>query len=352
MLIYVIDLALVFLLSAILNPRSSDGRKKLFVALSVGILGATAACRGASVGIDTEVYYRAFSSVDYADSYYEPGFLALIWLLNCFTDNPQILIVTTSLFSFFSVGVFIYDNSKNPLLSIVLFVSLLLFASYMNLMRQAMAISVLLFAYRFLVTKRYILFAVLVMIASMFHFSALVWLLLLPLTQVKYTEKTALVYVVALLVSAFMSSQLVKAVALIFGKYGGYLDSKWGGGNSLAAPVMAAMDFSLLFFSWCEIREIGKMQKADFDLLLHGSTIAVLLQVLASVLNIFQRLVPYFSVFLIILVPNALEEAPPKVKTLLITLIVVLGLSFFIVVMIYRPNWQGVVPYIAFWNAV
>lgn len=350
MTIYFIDLLCIALLNAIIKPKLGCTRKKWFVISSMLLLGLTAGCRSYLVGIDTYSYYWAYNYVDFDNSYYEPGFLLLIKFLNLFSDNPQTIIAASSLFICFSVGLFVYRSSDNVFISIVLFVTLLSYASFMNLMRQALAVSILLFAYPSLCKKQFGYAAIIILLASSFHSSALIWLALIPLSMIRFSKKALVAYVVVLAVLFVFPSQAFLMASSALGKYDGYLTSKWGGGNSFAAPIMSMMDFILLCIAWIAWKPGRNKLGFDTNLQFHALMLLLLLQILACQINIYQRLISYYSLFVLSLVPSSLRRFSPKSETLLDICIVVITVVFFAVIMVFRPDWQGVVPYTAFWD--
>lgn len=349
--VYFSSLAIIVLAALIMKPGNNETSKKRFVVLSMVVLGLVAAVRSFYVGIDTYQYYVAYQTVSYETSRYEVGFLFLIWLLNHISSNPQLLIMMSSAIIMISTGFFIQRYSKNPVLSICLFVTLLTYAYYLNLMRQALAVSVLMFSIPYLLDKKYLRYVIVVVLASTFHSSALVWLIFLPLSFVRFNKRAIACYMVVFVAAMLFPAQLWSFGSNLFGKYDDYLASKWAGGNALAAPIMALMDFLLLVLScyFLRKRESGKTPDST-DFLLHGSTLLFIVQALASQVNIFQRLTTYFAIMLAVLVPNALSQANGKLRFLITSVIVIVSIAFFVIIMIYRPEWQGIVPYIPFWD--
>ena len=108
----------------------------------------------------------------------EFGFKLLIKLCILFTNNPQILFVITSIIInalFFYV---VYKYSKNIIYSIIILFFNGFFFSSLNIVRQCLAISIILIGYTFLIKedniKRNILYIIFLFIAFSIHKSSII----------------------------------------------------------------------------------------------------------------------------------------------------------------------------------
>ena len=152
LLLYLLFLSLIFL-----NKKFN---KLVFIILAFTPFVAISGFRSFSVGVDTQQFVNAYSRIinmspnSFDLLRYEYGFSYFCWLLGKISTNPQILIFITSLFINISVGRFIYKNSDNVYLSVILYLLCNFFFSYMNIMRQAMAIAILLWGYEFIKDKQ------------------------------------------------------------------------------------------------------------------------------------------------------------------------------------------------------
>lgn len=86
--------------------------------------------------------------------------------------------------------------------------------------------------------------------------------------------------------------------------------------------------------------------------LFHGSMLQVVFQFLACFVNIFQRLTTFTSFFLALYVALRFRKIDTKLKFLLVYGICAVTAVFFVVIMVYRPQWHGVVHFSFFWQLV
>ena len=117
MLIYIFLLIIIFLLDIIIKPNTSSKRRKRFLGLCMLLFLMISMFRDVSVGADTKQFYDAFTIIgnrslelSFEYSRYEKGFILLCKLLSIVSNNPQILIIITSLFINCVVFKFIENN--------------------------------------------------------------------------------------------------------------------------------------------------------------------------------------------------------------------------------------------------
>ena len=164
MYIYIIIILLIVLLGCAIRPNSNKKRKKIYLTIVFIILAIVASLRAYTVGVDTEQYCIAFDKISEMtieqakeDTRYETGFVVLCKILSYVYDNYQILIIVTSIFIMYAVIRFIYEESNDCILSLLLFVLLNCYAMYMSMMRQAIAIGIILLGYIIFLKKEMLL---------------------------------------------------------------------------------------------------------------------------------------------------------------------------------------------------
>ena len=195
MFIYIIVMFLILSIGLFFNVNKSYKLGKYYLIFIFSILTLLSALRNISVGVDTSQYYEAYKLIGTIEwneldkLRYEIGFSLLCKVLNYISSNPQLLLIVTSIFINSSVGLFIYRNSNNVVLSSFIFITYNLYFNYMNIMRQAIAIAIVLFAYEYLKNKKIIKYSILVLIASLFHTSSIICLLFIIFSKVKYDKK-------------------------------------------------------------------------------------------------------------------------------------------------------------------
>lgn len=351
MTIYLMEMALILVLGVITDTKRGDAGRRRFVILACLVLFTISGLRSYAVGADTLQYWNAYLTAWMGHSWYETGFLCLLRALNVVSPDPQLLLLFTSAVMTACVGYAVYKSECNPVLALFLYVTLLTYATFMNLMRQGLAAAIILAAIPWLESGKSVRFAAAVVVGSLFHSTAIVMLALIPLAALAPTKKVMLCYGVAALALALSPDVVWNFVENNFDKYSTYSSSSWSGGNTLAAPIMTAMDILLIVVS--RLFGVGTSDKdGEERVLFHGSMLQVVLQFLACFVNIFQRLTTFTSFFLALYVALQFRKIDTRLRFLLVYGICAITAVFFIVIMVYRPQWHGVVPFSFFWQCV
>lgn len=368
--------AIIFyiLLTGIIFGRTAQKgmKRNTYLIITFGVFTLLSAMRSSNVGNDTPEYIRLFENVAASGNVsgyswrYETGYLYLNKLLSLLSSNSQIIIIVTSIIIMGGFARFVYKYSNSLWLSVYLFFTLGYYGMSMNTVRLNIAIVVVLFSYDFLREKKLIKFIITVFLASLFHRTAIIFLLAWPITKLKFSYKTIVAAVVGSL-SLYMFFPIILQTALrFFPTYQYYLGSSYLDGNTRLASVMNFLvGLSILVFG--VFTKYHKKQKAmqmnnnisNYISLEMNDGKNILLFLLAGVsitfisfnFNLLDKVGDYFLVFAIICLPNSIRMVRDSQSRLLITFIVVL--MFFIyatTIQIMRPDWNVIYPYSFYWN--
>lgn len=357
MIIYLLSLAIISIIGLIFKCNQTKNKKIFFLIFSFLILTTIAMLRSNSVGVDTRQYVRNFSNIaslgflNITKIRYEIGFSVLCLLLSYISSNSQILIMVTSLIINISIFRFIYKNSDNVVLSVICYIVLNFFFMYMNIMRQALAIAIILWGYDYLQKDRYITFIVIVLLATQFHTSAILAVILLILRICNFDKRFIKITLALSLLGFVFGRNIFLFISKISPRLYAYIGGDYDVSNYFGA-LINFMIYVFIFITGMII--IAKEEKSVFidkknknNILIGIMGITCVLSALVMRVSIFNRFVPYFSIFVIIWLPNCLNMIK-KSKTRLFysTIIIFTLLTYFVAIMVLRPEWYGVVPYI------
>lgn len=193
----------VFLFIFLSALQHSKFEKKTICILCYVLLFILAGFRGVTVGGDLDNYLPEFELVSRANffseafrlGYHEPGYVIFLRLLGVVSSDPHFFLLGTAFVSL--IGPFYLFNkySKDLLVSVLLYYAMGYYTNTFNNVRQALALSVIFMTLPFLFKKDFYKYLIGVLIATTFHYSAIVMLLLYPLTRKVLTLKNAIIYV-------------------------------------------------------------------------------------------------------------------------------------------------------------
>lgn len=346
MKIYLINFILILIYAMIYGiarnrTKYADKLKLILFTVSIMQLIAILAFRHYTIGVDVKNYKDFFEGVCYKNDYYleqaryEVGYKALMYVISIFTDNLQVVLAIIALLSIVPVGVFIYKNSEMPFLSLLLYMGFNFYAFVFSGLRQAIAISFIIWSFKFIKERKIIKYAIMIICAICFHKSAFVFIPAYFLYNVKLNKNMLIgICIVDVLIFIF-KSQIVNLFIRFF--YESYSVSNLNAKNWLLLNV-AIIAVTLLFYK----KTINNNK--ENNLLYMLSIVGVSLMLFSSVSGDVLRIANYYYIFVIALIPKVIKSIEGKyLKT-----IVSLGFTFgMLPLYIYLLNVDAyqIVPY-------
>ena len=367
MAIYLVVMTFALALGRILQKD-----KRSYIVIMTVILTAISACRTESVGADTFQFCQAFRELnaggiaDQGGRSLEPGFQFLCRFLGVLSTDAQILIVVTSLFCVPTLMYSIYKNSSDISLSVYLFVAFNFFSYEMNAMRQVLAICIILLGVELFLKKgRRLLFAGVILAASLFHSSAIIMLVLLIFDRLPARLSFCWGSVFLGGVGYLLCPAIFSVAVSVLG-YSLYVGTDFTQSNYFGAvfqmlvPLCILLVVTTLLASAESQRGSLSFTKASVNNCLslkegrslfetaplyNSACVTFIASLMAVRISLFSRFQNYFQFFALILIPDALHLAEPRFASLMKWTIVLMSLIYWLVVAIYRPEWFAVVPY-------
>lgn len=367
MLFYTVNNLVILLWAALFCFHKPSKRKNLvFIILTFTQLGLISILRY-HIGFDYNMYAAGynfmyedgFSTLQYKD--WEVGFVFLTKILGCLLPNYIWYMGFIVFITLVPAGIFIYKNSEMPWVSTVLYVNLFLFFMTMNFLRQSIALSIIMLSWHFMKKNKFIPFAITVIIASLFHQTALIMFIVYFFVKMKTTMKEIIVYLYILLWFYISSTGFINLITSFVHEE--YSDSVFiRQGLSFVYAVLPAV-VVLAAFWLVKIKTITVNREVQY--IINMSLICAILSITMSKHSILERLTYYFTIFLILLVPviyqsirtngikfsigsnKAINLCSEKEKKITATVFLVLILVLSYIHMYYgmAENAHGVVSY-------
>lgn len=338
-----------------LSNRSRIGIGEILCLL---LLCSMSAFKASTVGNDTHEYLRLFEMGDYAltaDTRYELGYLHFSQTIWKIFHDPQVLFIVYSLIFYFSLGRFLWKYSSMPWLSILIFFSYTLFGFSMSALRQSLAIAILFFGFDFALKKKYILFFVSIIVASLFHSSAIFFALCPFILKLKPSKKTIYLFICSTLVISLLFGNILNTIFGYLPYYGHYQEGAYfEGGVRLASILQLLLAVFFLYIGYISYNKmpIGN-PSSDKEFLGHLVVIqmvVVALSILCLKVNILDRIVLYYSVFVLLLIPNSISVMPYGKRKAWGSLVLIALFLYTLVILVLRPGWNSVYPYKFCWD--
>lgn len=363
----------------LINGVTAKKHRMWYVVSTFFVIFLFAALRKYTIGIDLELHYaRNFERIailpwNEVPSFiaYDPGFNILCKLISYISTDRQAFIVITSLIVFGSVGRYIYINGKDIVLETFMFLVSFCYMMYMNIIAQAVAMAIFLFAMEVLKEKKYIKYVLAVLLASSIHASAIILLLMIPLSFLKVDRKNVFRFTVILLFVLFAYNWVFDIFATIIPEFGRYLEAGNVHGQSTRLGIFALS--LILIYAGCFAASIifiytsktspekdyfisnrkGKaIKQISTNLLAYGTLIVVCSRLASLQIAVSIRVGYYFCPLAFLLLSRAIDEyRDVRMRFILKAIIYVILIVFFCwSAPTFGTNNYGSVPYVFYWN--
>jgi len=182
-----------------------------------------AGLRDPIVGTDTRGYVRSFMNFDdelpqgslseiLQD---EPGYALLQLVLRWFSTDSWVLLCGVAATCYFLTLRAIERYSANKGLSLFIYITLGYYTFCFNAARQAIALAIFLTAIPYILERRFVRYAIIVLIAAMFHKSVVIALPLYFLFRMRYSWKSlTLLCLSAIAISSVLPTLLISAIEI------------------------------------------------------------------------------------------------------------------------------------------
>ena len=356
----VIFLVLIIYLLYRIRPdyNSSKVRKEYVIIVSV-LLILQSGLRSYSTGDDTISYFMQFEQIKYvlwsdifqgfSDVYIDgsgkdPGYPLFVKITQIIFSQYTLYLLFVALIFFAAFGDFIYRNTskiKDILIIVILYQALFYDFFSITGTRQAIAVAFTLLGFQYIKDRKLLKFILLMLPAVTIHFSSLVFIPFYFIGNVKLPRLNLVVSLVAfpILVIYAHSIALTLVSSLDLNVYLAYVqnDFKTGGARGFSLFFILFVISSLLFYR--EIREHVPNSGFSYNAL----SLALIFAPLTWVDPSFMRVVQYFSIFMLLLLPSLLNYSS---KSYIIRLILYILCIIFLLVYIiiadeeYKFVWQ------------
>lgn len=313
------------------------------------------ALRDITVGNDLYAYETIFnickstSFKELPDLQWELGYTVYNKLVSLVSKDYRVFLIITAVITLFPIYKLYSQEKKYGFLTIALFINMPCFLMVFSGLRQAMATSIGILAYLAIKNKKYILSALLILLALSFHISAFVLVLIYPAIFFKIKTKHLLFIVPIMLgIYIFRVQILVFLMDFLPSKYIEF----YGEMQQTGAYGMMILFLIFLVFSFVILDE-DFMSKSDYfmrNILL----IATLFQFFVPVHGLVQRASYYFLIFIPVSIISVVQAPKRRLKNIS-DLAVVVMVCFFTVYFFYNASFStdnllNVFPYKFFWS--
>lgn len=272
------------------------------------------------------------------ESNFEKGYLLFAWSFSHLLPEGQFVFVLSAIIFTIAVCRFIYINSEDPELSFVMFICLGLYTFMAQGLRQSIAMSICLFALEFAKKRKFIPFVFLVLLATTFHSSSIVFLFVYLLYGFTMNIKTAIVGMFGATVLLTLSGPIANLGNMLFERE--YENTVESGGFVAVAIYVLILLMSVIFS--------GKRRKEkDYSFFVFMTFFGFVFYLMRYFgVQAAERISFYFMFGQLISLPNVISRFDKSVSFVIKCAVIVLCFALFA----YRLSGDGLVVYRFFWQ--
>lgn len=318
--------------------------RALYILLVIFSLMPYCLTMGLRYGIGTDYFYTYVPTFELAAQgtfILEWGYRAVMYLVLLFTEDPVWLFMVCAVLIVGLTGTAIWKYSAIPWVSLLVFVADRHFFISMNIMRQYMALAVALCAMRYVREKCLWKYALVILAASLFHTSVLLFLPLgllmyIPITPVVGCSAMAVLYVLR----DPVSSLAYWVVSLT--PYAGYYNSdKW-----IAASLYREKFFYLVVLTaMASLFYYRNKDDASYRFLYGLQLIMLFISFNRSIIIHADRISMSLEIFHLFLIPKMISSSDSKLIRWIVGIICVGTCTMFMVFEVFHCRFYEVYPY-------
>ncbi len=317
MVVYIGYLLLVFIESFFFFKKNADGtkqfRKKEYLIVCCAELILLAGLRAYTVGADTVRYLEALEyysqlprkqilAAELVQPFtFEAGYFIFTKICAFLHLPDTVFLFVVACIIYIPLFRTIFCYSKSPTVSIFVYFGMGLFAYSLGIFRQMIAISIILCGIKFIEQKKFLKYILIVAAATLFHTTALITLPLYFLPKIKSSLMIKII-IPAQLISLLFGRQIILLMTNLFPRYATYIGGTYdvSGGSYLMLIFLNGIYFVAIFMQKRLPSNINPMA-------LNALALALVTQSLGYSMGLFGRIVPYFTIFLTIVIPDIIS---------------------------------------------
>lgn len=348
MAVYLINIALIVFWRLYFTQRKFPDARKYYCGIVALQWILISGLRDWSVGEDTYQYYNLFEGVKQTswgmvlrrlferlagiEKEYDIGYYILTKFFQLFSGSYQLFLLAIAAFFMTMMAIWIYRNSVSPCTSFILFSTLFYSFYAITGHRQTIATALIIFfGYELIKKRKFWKFAVIAIAAFLIHKSSLVFIPVYFMARIPVTLGYTILCVAVIATVTILGRSLYAPIAAWIGFDQVSIDYAEGG-----AELYATLLILLCIAIWILYPRIKK-HREDAALLFHINSLNMLSALFVLQNQSFMRIQQYFSLFLMITIPEVINTVKREHRLLVYLLFSSVMIAYLI---IQNPQYQ------------
>ena len=272
-----------------------------------------------NTGADWNNYKLAFESISEGikSTGWESGFIVLMKVIFYLFGNYYVLQFLVTSLLLYSLNKFYTNNTNYPILSMTLFVLIFFTSILMAQLRQSIAMSVILIGAKYVFERNFLKYLIIVVLACLFHVSAIVALPIYFLNR-KISTTISVLLILTVQVFYFFPSvilNMVETIVVIFPSRFQRLFEVYVGTSYADKVEFSSGVYYIATLLFLIVVLFLSKKSTDKSIYFHNTLIIlIILYSLSKAFLILERFQSYYYVFAIVCVVNMLDLKISSIK--------------------------------------
>lgn len=336
--VFTLNIILLVLWAGVVRllPLSEKRQDNIYFGIALVQFLLISGLRSYSVGQDTLGYYevyKSFQRIGFSGFFiyfptWEPGYVLTNIIANELGVNFRLYLLIIDAFAYLVIFRFFNRYSPVKWLSVILFVAVGFYFATLHILRQTIAISLILLSYDAILQRNLRKFLILIVTATCFHYTAIFFSISYLLYHGKRISlmKYLLILMAVLMANSFIIELLMNLAVGMVAKYESYNPKELGGtGYGMLVMMVGLMLLGYIFKQ--------RQLKSQWSLIFFSMALGSFMQVMATGLSIFARACWYWEYALMPYIPILITLTHKKEsKSLLKVVAIIFSLLFFFLI--------------------
>lgn len=249
-------------------------------------------------------------------------------MLSYVIKDAQLWMAVISAIFIIAVGIIIKRYSKAPMVSWAYFLGVFIFVFILQGLRQSVAMAIILFSLKFIYDRKFIKFLILVLLATLFHQSAIIFIIAYPLYNLKVTKIHFLIIGISFFACTVMPSRVKQFIGFFVedSRFEDYLE---GRENMYSVSGFLVL---LMIFAFCYMFKDEEIMKEPQNQFLYTlSMLGLVFQSAAGLVAEMFRISYYFNMFNMLLIANVSTAVFDKKKMAIKSALILAFAAYFFI---------------------
>jgi hypothetical protein len=356
MTIYYLLIALLGLFSAItINVKNNYERNKIVILTSCTAIVLIQGLRSVYVGVDLlswnpnhpSGYIYALRHAKDLNFFsgqklfnYEIGYSLYTQVFSKLNISDQLYLFIVAITIILPIAYIWIKNSKMPGLSVLIYITLGFFTFSFSGLRQSIALAITFFSFKYIQERNIIKFLLCVILAMLFHTSAIIFLIAYPLYYIRIRFHHFMFLIPLMMLIFILKTEIFLLIYYLYKGVAGTVEIT----NAYTMLIVMIVVLALAYI-------FGDKDKnnLNFNAYKNYMLMAIIVQIFASQSSIIMRAGFYYYIFITLLIPEVIKnQRDAKVRMVTVTILILALIYFF--QKTTGDGYLNVSPYYFYWQ--